>query len=81
MLHLLAGVPKGTLYDLEFYLPFLAYRHTQCYAGTDNPKACADQYVDYFECLHHPKEVRIHALAPLTLPSPFFHLALPRESC
>ncbi|KAF9447741.1 hypothetical protein P691DRAFT_775902 [Macrolepiota fuliginosa MF-IS2] len=29
----------------------------KCYAGTDDPKSCATQYFDYFECLHHPKEL------------------------
>ncbi|EKM77417.1 hypothetical protein AGABI1DRAFT_115320 [Agaricus bisporus var. burnettii JB137-S8] len=25
----------------------------KCYAGTDDPKNCANQCFDYFECLHH----------------------------
>ncbi|KAJ3570566.1 hypothetical protein NP233_g4317 [Leucocoprinus birnbaumii] len=28
----------------------------KCYAGTDDPKGCMNQYFDYFECLHHTKE-------------------------
>lgn len=30
----------------------------QCMAETDNPNKCIEQREDYFECLHHRKEVR-----------------------
>ena len=30
----------------------------QCMAETDNPNKCIEQREDYFECLHHRKEVQ-----------------------
>ena len=31
---------------------------TLCVASTEDPKQCIDLRDDYFECLHHRKEVR-----------------------
>ncbi|KAK3235722.1 hypothetical protein CYMTET_54095 [Cymbomonas tetramitiformis] len=36
---------------------------SECMSTTDNPKLCAEKREDYFECLHHRKEItRINAV-------------------
>lgn len=56
VLHILAGVPKGTfpsfVMGMTIDLTFL-----KCYAQTDDPVECRPQSEDYLECLHRPKEV------------------------
>lgn len=47
--------------------PRSLYPH-QCYAGADEPEACAARREDYLECLHQTKEASVLSLSCILLP-------------
>ena len=48
-----------------------AFVTSQCMTEADHPKKCVDYMEDYFECLHHRKEVSRHAHRDASHPSLF----------